>query len=362
MLVKEIVRAASCVDLFCGVGGLTHGFVREGLRVSAGIDVDPVCKYPYEANNDARFVMADVANFDPDALDRLFDPGSIKVLAGCAPCQPFSTYSQRYDTKSDGKWALLYKFAELAKTTRPDVLTMENVATLERHQVFRDFVAALDNANYHVWYRVIDCSAYGVPQTRRRMVLLASRHAPIALIPPTHERPKTVKQAIGRLRPIGAGEAAPRDPLHVSAGLTPLNLKRIRASKPGGTWQDWPKRLVAECHRADTGRTYRSVYGRMEWDKPAPTMTTQCYGYGNGRFGHPEQDRAISLREAAMIQSFPRDYRFVEPGHAIEFAPIGRMIGNAVPVALGRAIARSIDHHLQSVFGSEYDHKGQPNA
>jgi len=117
---------------------------------------------------------------------------------------------------------------------------------------------------------------------------------------------------------------------------------------PGGTWRDWPKHLVAECHRECSGQTYPSVYGRMEWDKPAPTMTTQCFGFGNGRFGHPEQDRAISLREAAILQSFPRKYKFVADGGEVQMKVLGRLIGNAVPVELGRAIARSIKSHLSS--------------
>lgn len=129
--------------------------------------------------------------------------------------------------------------------------------------------------------------------------------------------------------------------------MSEINLKRIRASKPGGTWRDWPKKLVADCHKEGSGKTYPSVYGRMEWNKPAPTMTTQCYGYGNGRFGHPEQDRAISLREAAVIQGFPRDYKFIERGASVEFRTLGRMIGNAVPVGLGQAIAKSIKAHLE---------------
>ena len=339
----------SCVDLFCGAGGLTHGFILEGLPVHAGIDLDPACRYPYEENNEAVFIEQDVAKMDASEVASLFSPGTIKVLAGCAPCQPFSTYSQRYDTKSDGKWSLLYEFGRLAEEIQPDIVTMENVPTVERHGVFKDFAAQLEALGYHVWFDVVECTQYGVPQTRRRMVLLASLHGPIEMIDPTHPKPKTVKQAIGRLRPIASGERAPRDRLHVSSSLSPKNIKRIRASRPGGTWRDWPAHLVADCHKEDSGRTYPSVYGRMEWDKPAPTMTTQCYGYGNGRFGHPEQDRAISLREAAILQSFPRDYKFVEPGQPIQFTPIGRMIGNAVPVGLGRAIARSISNHLSVI-------------
>lgn len=336
----------SCIDLFCGAGGLTHGFILEGISVEAGIDLDAACRHPYEKNNDTLFVERDMTDMSSEEVASLFDDGKIRILAGCAPCQPFSTYSQRYETRSDHKWGLLYEFGRLARDLRPDIVTMENVPSVERHEVFEDFVAELGECGYHVWHDVVECARYGVPQTRRRMVLLASFHGPIRMIDPTHSKPRTVRQAIGRLRPLEAGESAPRDRLHVASALSPKNLARIRASKPGGTWRDWPRHLIADCHRTDSGRTYPSVYGRMEWDRPAPTMTTQCHGYGNGRFGHPEQDRAISLREAAILQSFPRDYEFVPPGVPVQFAPIGRMIGNAVPVELGRAIARSISRHL----------------
>lgn len=338
------------MDLFCGAGGLTHGFVLEGLSVVAGIDLDPACRFPYEANNQARFVERDISKVTTAELNALFGDAGLTILAGCAPCQPFSTYAQRYELDGkDGKWGLLYQFARLAEGTRPDVITMENVPTVAKHEVFHDFVDTLERLGYHVWFDVVDCSRYGVPQTRRRMVLLASRHGKITMVDPTHNKPVTVRQAIGRLRPLSAGEAAPRDKLHVTATLSEKNLKRIKVSKPGGTWRDWPDDLVAECHRAKSGQTYAGVYGRMEWNAPAPTMTTQCYGFGNGRFGHPEQDRAISLREAAILQSFPRDYAFVPKGGDVSFTALGRLIGNAVPVDLGRAIARSINIHLRSL-------------
>lgn len=340
----------SCVDLFCGAGGLTHGFVLEGVPVVAGIDMDPACRFPYEANNSAKFIERDVSKVSAAELTQLFGNADWKILAGCAPCQPFSTYAQRYalDGK-DGKWGLLYEFARLAKGTRPDIITMENVPAVAKHSVFQDFVDTLKRLGYKVWFDVVDSSKYGVPQTRRRMVLLASLHGDIKMIQPTVERPKTVKQAIGHLRALSAGEAAPGDKLHVSSSLSEKNLKRIKVSKPGGTWRDWPEDLVAECHRAESGKSYSGVYARMEWGKPAPTMTTQCYGFGNGRFGHPEQDRAITLREAAIIQSFPRDYAFIPHDGKVRFTELGRLIGNAVPVDLGRAIARSINVHLAAI-------------
>ena len=343
------MASVACVDLFCGAGGLTHGFVLEGLLVKAGIDLDPACRFPYEANNNAQFVARDISKVSGDELTELFGDADIKVLAGCAPCQPFSTYAHRYAVDEGGKWGLLYEFARLAKAVRPDVITMENVPSVAKHKVFQDFVGALETLDYKVWYDVVDSSRYGVPQTRRRMVLMASRHGKVGFIPPTHDKPVSVHEAISQLPSLKAGESSPEDRLHTSASLSPKNMERMKASKQGGTWRDWPKHLVAECHRNKSGSTYPSVYGRMAWDKPSPTMTTQCYGFGNGRFGHPEQDRAISLREAAILQSFPRSYQFVPKDGEVLFSVLGRMIGNAVPVDLGRAIARSIKLHLDSV-------------
>ena len=172
-------------------------------------------------------------------------------------------------------------------------------------------------------------------------------------MPPTYSVNNyvTVAQSIGSLPPIEAG-ASPvdGDRLHQSCGLSALNLRRIRATPEGGGWQDWPKSLRLACHQRSSGKTYPSVYGRMKWDDLAPTITTQCYGLGNGRFGHPQQDRAISLREAALLQTFPADYQFAPEGAPILFKHIGRHIGNAVPVSLGTAIGLSIIEHVRQIF------------
>jgi len=340
------MKEVACVDLFCGAGGLTHGLIQAGISVVAGIDVDTACRYPFEINNGARFLAGDVADVKPADLKKLYAGARVRILAGCAPCQPFSTYSQRYETLTSPRWPLLYQFARLVKSIRPEIVTMENVPLVEKHSVFDDFVATLQNLGYKVWKEVVDCTQYGLPQNRRRMVILASLIGPIDLISPTHKKPRTVRDAIGALPAIEAGSTHDEDPFHVSSKLSSLNLSRIRASRPGGTWRDWPERLVADCHRRDSGRTYPSVYGRMTWDEPSPTVTTQFYGFGNGRFGHPEQDRAISLREGAILQGFPRQYAFVADNGAAHFKVLGRMIGNAVPVALGEAIGKSIIAHL----------------
>jgi DNA (cytosine-5)-methyltransferase 1 len=156
----------------------------------------------------------------------------------------------------------------------------------------------------------------------------------------------TVRKAIFGLKPLQAGESDPDDSLHAACRLSKLNLRRIRASRPGGTWRDWNPNLVAKCHKKHSGETYPGVYGRMEWDAPAPTITTQSFGYGNGRFGHPEQDRAITLREAAMLQTFPASYRFLPVRGKVRYSVLGSLIGNAVLVRIGETVAQSLFNHL----------------
>jgi DNA (cytosine-5)-methyltransferase 1 len=341
----------SCVDVFCGLGGLTHGLAKGGVRVVAGIDLDPECCFPYETNNAASFHDLDVRQVSGGQLRNLWRNDKYSLLVGCAPCQPFSTYGRHKGRQpsSKKKWDLVADFGRLIREARPDFVTMENVPQLVGHAVFGDFVSGL--AEYHIWWEIVDCVRYDVPQTRKRLVLLASRLGPIKLVQPAaliDEKigKPTVRRAISSLRPLAAGESDPDDSLHSACRLSNLNLERIRASTPGGTWRDWNEAIVATCHNKSSGETYPSVYGRMEWDEPAPTITTQSFGYGNGRFGHPEQDRAITLREAALLQTFPASYTFLPPGGKLRFSVLGRLIGNAVPVRIGEVIAKSLFHHL----------------
>ena len=332
------------VDLFCSVGGLSHGFVLEGFDVRAGVDVDASCRYAYERNNRARFVERDVTCLGGNQVNRLFNATEPRILVGCAPCQPFSPYSQN---RSDAKWRLLAEFGRIVDEVRPEVVSMENVprlVTFHRGELFRQFLALLEDAGYEVWWRVVNCADYGVPQTRQRLVVLASSVGPIELVPPTHQPDAyvTVRDAIASLPPLTAGHGDAEDPLHYASRLSEVNLARIRDAKPGRSWHEWDPELVAACHRKRTGRWFRSVYGRMRWDTPAPTITTQCNGFGNGRFGHPEQDRAISLREAALLQTFPADYEFLDLKQRWFVSTAARWIGNAVPVKLARAVARSV--------------------
>ena len=347
-LPMPVRRNGTVVDVFCGAGGLSHGFMLEGFDVRAGIDIDASCRHAYEHNNGTRFIEKNVAEVRGAEVHALFAEGQPRILVGCAPCQPFSTYNRK---RTDNKWKLLGEFARLVREVEPDVLSMENVPRLANFhggELLQGFLRDLEDAGYAVWSRVVDCAAYGVPQTRQRLVVLASRVGPIELVPPTHEPSsyRTVRDAIANLPPITAGERAADDALHRASRLSAVNLARIQAAKPGQTWRDWDPGLVAKCHRKRSGRWYQSVYGRMSWDAPAPTITTQCNGFGNGRFGHPEQDRAISLREAALLQTFPSDYQFFAPDDDWAISSAARSIGNAVPVALARAVARSVAQTL----------------
>lgn len=334
------------VDLFCGVGGLTYGLEKAGLIVTAGYDLDVTCEYAYNHNNNARFINKNIEEVDGKEIKKLLQGYDIKILVGCAPCQPFSRHQKdKYNRKKHKDWKLLYQFARLVEEVKPQVVSMENVPELLKEQVFIDFLNELEAQKYNVSYEVVNAADYGVPQRRKRLLLLASSEKQIKLIEPTHKKAVTVREAIADLSQVGAGEPNNRDKLHVAASLSKMNLDRIRYSIPGGTWRDWPKELILDCHRKKTGQSYSSVYGRMRWDDVAPTITTQFIAYGTGRFGHPEQDRALTLREGAMLQTFPVSYSFVPEGENVCLKKIARHIGNAVPPRLGEIIGLSIIEH-----------------
>ena len=259
---------------------------------------------------------------------------------------PFSRHQKdKYNRKKHKDWKLLYQFARLVEEVKPQIVSMENVPELVKEQVFMDFLNKLKAQNYNVIYKIVNAADYGVPQRRKRLLLLASSKKPIKFIEPTHKKAVTVREVIAGLSQVGAGEPNNIDKLHVAASLSKMNLDRIRHSIPGGTWRDWPEELVLNCHRKKTGQSYSSVYGRMYWDDVAPTITTQFIGYGTGRFGHPEQDRALTLREGAMLQTFPVNYSFVSEGEGVVLKNIARHIGNAVPPRLGEIIGLSIIEH-----------------
>lgn len=345
----------NAVDLFCGIGGLTNGLKKSGINVVAGIDIEPKVKFIYEKNNDTKFIQADIKKFPSSEVERLYPKDTdIRVLAGCAPCQPFSSYSYRYKGTDNNinKMDLLDSFGRIVEDIQPDVVTMENVPQLSKEPIFKKFLKTLSKLEYDFSWHIVYAPEYGVPQKRRRLVLLAAKNIPISLIPPIYDKNNypSVRDYIYNLPKIKDGAKNEKDPMHVSPKLNSTNIKRIKSSKPGGTWHDWDKSLLLNAYKKKTGKSYTSVYGRMEWDKPAPTITTKFFGYGNGRFGHPEQNRALSYREGALLQTFPSDYVFFDDKHPLSKKDVGIFIGNAVPVKLGETIGKSI---LKSIKENE---------
>ena len=351
------------VDLFCGAGGFTKGLERAGINVIAGVDIDPDCEFPYEANNNAEFYHEDleqIAREDPGWVGELFDESAdVRVIAGGPPCQPYSTL---FDSEEPHEKAgLVTAFADIVNEVQPDIVAMENVYGVRNDEEYKDLVDALKKAGYHfneVGERGVHCLDYGIPQIRKRWITLASKLGPIEIDPPGRtdvypESNLTVSDRIGDLPAIEAGEQDENDPLHRARNLEGKNRERIEISKPGGDWTDWEgegrEDLVADCHRKDSGISYKAPYSRMKDDEPAPTITTQFYNYGSGRFGHydTDQNRALSIREGAILQTFPDDYQFVDGDEIDEIGlrKLGQWIGNAVPPKLAEVVGGSILRH-----------------
>lgn len=333
------------VDFFCGAGGLTRGFLDAGIRVVAGLDINESCRRTYESNNKpAKFLACDLREIRRQDLERCIRgiPKDELVFAGCAPCQPFSKQRREVDVRDK---TLLSHFGRLVGEFLPGFVVIENVpgiVKLPGNSTYRRFIRSLRCLGYEVSEGVIDAKFFGVPQTRRRWVVIASWLAKPELPKPTHGvegKPfATVRDAIAHFPRIAAGEQSACVPNHRAASITPRNLRRLKATpRDGGSRKQWPKGLVLDCHRGDY-RGHTDVYGRMRWDAPAPALTCKCFSISNGRYGHPEQSRAISLREAARLQSFRDDFTFY--GKTQE--EIGAQIGNAVPVQLARHLAMSL--------------------
>ena len=326
------------VDLFCGIGGLSYGLRCRGIDVVAGYDVDPSCRFAYEANNDgATFVESDVRSLSYSDLEPHYRGADVSILVGCAPCQPFSAHTRRNERQGND-CSLLDEFSRIVAEGKPDIVSIENVPGLSKHDAFARFNRRLRALKYHVAYGVVCCGDYGVPQRRSRLVLLASKLHDVS-VPSRRSKTPTIASFIRGLPPLESGEAHPSDSAHVTLPLSPLNQRRILQSKPGGSWKDWDEDLVSACHNK---AYYPAPYGRMRWDAPAPTMTTQFCYYSTGRFGHPDQHRTISVREAALLQTFPRDYALIDPDATLPIHKLARHVGNAVPVKLAEAIGDAI--------------------
>src|SRR6266567_3877806 len=308
------------LDIFCGAGGVTYGLRKAGIEVAVGIDRDEDCRLTFTQNNPAvKFLSKDVRLLTPSALLSQIPSigeGDVLLLAACAPCQPFSSHNKKRDEAFDR--AVLRHVERLVKEMRPNFLFIENVPGLRRvsgFSAFRRLRRTLRRLHYKTRCEVVDACWYGVPQHRLRLVLTASLHGEAPWPSQSHgDSPgltpfATVREAISKYPPLDAGEEHPTVPNHIAAKLASHNLKRLEATPAdGGSRDDWPSKFVLECHKKHDG--HPDVYGRLRWDAPAPTLTTKCTSLSNGRYGHPEQKRAISAREAAALQSFDDTYMF----------------------------------------------------
>lgn len=340
---KEKLKA---VDFFCGAGGVTCGFQSAGIKVLGGIDIDVTCKETYERNNEgAIFLNKDISTYQPKALrkDLKIKPNDDKLIfVGCSPCQYYSSVNNIKSKSAKGK-LLLEDFQRFVDYFKPGYVFIENVPGLKRspESPLAKFKEFLDANSYIYSDDVLNAKYLGVPQNRRRYVLIASRVSPSIDLPNENkDKLVSVGQAIGDTNlfpPIPAGHKDNSYFIHTSAELKEINLRRIRSTLPnGGSRDGWPPELQLDCYRSYAGHS--DVYGRMKWGKPSPTITTKFYSLSNGRYGHPEQDRALSLREGAVLQSFPIDYRFYASGQG----KIARLIGNAVPPKMAEEIGKAI--------------------
>jgi DNA (cytosine-5)-methyltransferase 1 len=331
-------------DFFSGCGGTSCGFSQAGMDVAMGLDIDPDSADSFQANFPrATFLLGDIREMDVEVLAPIIGKRKTPLLfCGCAPCQPFSKQNRNQSNK-DPRRDLLSEFSRFVARWLPEYVFVENVPGLQKIKgkggPFHKFNRLLSDLGYSLASDVVPAMAFGVPQTRKRLVLLARRDGAISLPPSSHGsigKPyATVRDAIGHLPPISAGATHPNDPHHQAAELSELNLLRIAHTPEGGGREAWPEELKLECHKSHEGHS--DVYGRLAWDKMASGLTTRCISYSNGRFGHPEQDRALSIRETALIQTFPGDYRF-----SGNLASRARQIGNAVPPAMSLAVGRHI--------------------
>ncbi len=334
-------RVVKCLDFFCGAGGLTRGLLDASIHVVCGVDHDERFRETYERNNPpSRFECADIADIDIKALRCKYgvDDDDLTLYAACTPCQPFSTLNQRRG--ADDRKELLLSFAELVRKHPPDFLVVENVPGLGNaygQEVYRRFLEVLDQSGLiHRDADKLDAKDFAVPQIRKRFILLASRHGDIRLPSPAEQAPGTVRSAIEHLPRPGADSAPPNH----NHRPVPDHHRAILAEVPqdGGSRSDVAdKSVLLECHRRNPG-VHKDVFGRMQWDEPAPTLTCRCTDVYCGRFAHPVENRGLTIREAAALQTFSDDYEFV--ADSIYFA--ARQVGNAVPVTLASRLGQVV--------------------
>ena len=349
----------TAIDTFAGGGGLTVGLKRAGFRVVAAVELERHAFATYEANHrEVHCLNQDIATVSGAALLKYAEIDRIDLLAGCPPCQGFTSLTAKYKHKDDPRNAFVLEMARLTEEIRPRAIMMENVPGLTKKgkPLYRQLRERLQALGYLLTDGVLQVADYGVPQYRRRLVLLGGLGFSIPLPNATHSRYpnealaawRTVRDSIADMaQPVTLSQAKANGNVegsdwHVVRDLSPQNLQRLRVAKAGGTWRQIPEHLRPACHR-DGYLGFTNVYGRMEWDQPAPTITGGCTTLSMGRFGHPDADRTISVREAALLQTFPHNYRLDSP--YMDY--VCRIIGNALPCDFAEAISRQCARRLR---------------
>ena len=337
----------SCIDSFCGAGGLGLGLSRAGFDILFSFDIDQKCIDTINANKKYFNHKAEAADINDMLNGVILDKcglkrGELFLLAGGPPCQGFSI--QRHGEQSDPRNQLVLKYGQLIDELFPCYFVMENVSGLAGKRgktILEELITTVENIGYNIHIQLLDAQEYGVPQRRKRYIIIGERKdlGNHYSYPEDTGIRRTVREAIGNLpSPPMDGKDHPDIPLHRRDKLSPINLKRIQAVKAGQGRNDLPMELRANCHQKDSSIIgYPKVYGRMRWDEVSPTITARFDSFTRGQFGHPEDDRTISLREGAILQSFPIDYVFT--GNKVDIA---RQIGNAVPPVMAEAIGQSI--------------------
>jgi len=359
--INNVNNKLGVIDLFSGCGGSALGFQNAGFPIRVAVDIDKNASESFKLNFfDAYVFTDDISYISGKELLKAgkFKSGKDVVLIACPPCQGFSNARRNSERLTDPRNKLIYEFLRIIEEIKPYAFVLENVPGLAKgvgKPIFIQILQRLGELGYQTVYDVVDTADYGVPQRRKRLVIIGAIDSNLRLSFPTKtnsdpmissELPtwNTVRQTIDNLPIINAGQKSKKDPMHVSANLSDLNLKRMEQTPHnGGDRLSWSEELVLECHKNFNG--HKDVYGRMRWDSPSPTITGGCAMISKGRYGHPEQNRAISLREAARLQTFPDDFKFVG-----NFGQIAKQLGNAVPPLLGEIAAKAL---LKSIRDSE---------
>lgn len=338
---------------------MSLGLSRAGIKVIGAIDNDPKCQDTYKANHPgSKFILADITETNAEVLEeelKIKKDDDNLLFVGCSPCQYWSiitgriTDSTRKD-KARPTRNLLGNFSRFVEYYRPGYVMIENVVGIQRNREESGLARLVDFLSENGYgvpdEKVMVASRYGVPQSRRRYVLVASRVKPGLKIPKPSKRIATVREHIGKekLPKIEAGVPSEKLPFHRSPSLSDKNIRRMEMTPEGGTRESWANGdLQIPAYKDKPISFFRENYGRMSWDKPAPTITTKFYSIGSGRFGHPdtEQNRTISLLEGALLQTFPKRYKFKNT----TFQVVGRLIGNAVPPRLAQKLGKALVNH-----------------